>query len=343
MSNAAETARVNSGIDERGGKPAIWRTCLRLSVCVALLWFIISRVDLAQVYQLIIKVSFGDFALAFLIYVIAHLLFFLRWNKILQALQLNIRIRTLLPLQFLGLFFNMFLPTSAGGDVIKAYYVSKDTGKTGTSFLSVFLDRYIGLLAIIALAAVAAFAVRLNISGVVVYHWVLLILAVAIVVTILLSTDFAARLNRFLGTRFTSIQGIISLINQSSKAILKNRRVMIWTFLLSLGFMLLVVAVNYIFIGAIGESVPLRSLFVFIPVIALAAALPISINGIGLREGAYIYLFSTVGFTAEESLSLAFLSFVLLILVSLPGALVYALMGRGESKLPSGYKNEDKH
>ncbi len=342
MRNATETDKVNLEINKQGGKPGIWETCLRLLVCVAILWFIISRVDLAEVYQLLTKVSVKAFALAFFIYLIAHLLFILRWSKILQALQVNIGLGTLLPYQLVGLFFNLFLPTSAGGDVIKAYYVSKDTGKTGISFLSVFLDRYIGLLAVIAFAAVATFAARLSINGVVVYQWVLLIFAAAILLSVLLSTDFARRLNRFFGTRFKFIQNIISLTNKSSKAILKNPRVMIWTFLLSLGFMLLVVVINHIFISSIGCQIEIKDLFVFIPLIALAASLPISINGIGLREGAYIYLFSTVGFTAVESLSLALLNFVLLLLISLPGALVYLLIGRRKSKLPSGSEIEDK-
>lgn len=329
MKNSVETAEVKLEINEQGGKPRIWGTCLRFLVCVAILWFIISRVDLAEVFQLLTVVSFRAFFLAFLIYLIAHLLFFLRWNKILQALRVNTSLRRLLSLQFVGLFLNLFLPTSAGGDVVKAYYVSRDTSKTATAFLSVFLDRYIGLFAIITSATAVTFAVRLSINGVAVYHWVLLIFAAAILLSVLLSTDFARSLNRFLGTRFRFIQNIIALVNESSKAILKNPKVMIWTFLLSLGFLLLVVAINYIFIISIGESIELKNLFVFIPLIALAASLPISISGIGLREGAYIYLFSTVGFTAEESLSLALLNFVLLLLIGLPGALFYLLIKRG--------------
>lgn len=338
MRNTAEPDRVNLEINEQGGKPAIWKTCLKISICIAIVWFIISRVDLAEVYQLLTMVSFKVFALGFFIYLAAQLLFILRWSKILQALQVNTGLRTLLPLQLVGLFFNLFLPTSVGGDVVKAYYVSKNTGKKGASFVSVFLDRYIGLLAVIAFAAVAALVARLSINGVVVYQWVLLIFAVAVLLSVLLSTDFAPRLNRFLGTRFRFIQNIISLINESSKTILKNRRVMIWTFLLSLGFMLLVVASNHIFIGSIGRQIEIKDLFVFIPLIALAASLPISINGIGLREGAYIYLFSTVGFTAAESLSLALLNFALLLLISLPGALVYLMIGRSKTKLLNGHE-----
>lgn len=332
--------KINLENNKREGKPRIWRTCLRLLVCIAILWFIISRIDLAEVYQLMMMVSVKAFVLALFIYFIAQLLFTLRWNKILQALQVNTSLIKLLPLQFIGLFFNLFLPTSAGGDFVKAYYISKDTGKTGTSFLSVFLDRYIGLLAIIASATVAALAARLSINGVTVYHWVLLIFVAVIILSVLLSTDFARRLNRFFGTRLESIQNIISLINESSKTILKNQGVMIWAFLLSLFFLLLVVGINYIFIISIGKSVGLKDLFVFIPLIALAASLPISINGLGLREGMYVYLFSSVGFTAEESLSLALLNFAILLLISLPGAPVYLLIGRGKGKPPSGYKKD---
>ena len=343
MRNANKTVTASLETNEQGGKPGIWKTCLRFVVCIAILWFILSRVDLTGVYQLMTMVSLRAFALAFLINLVVHLFFVFRWRTILQALWTRTKLARLVSFHLIGLFFNMFLPTSVGGDALKAYYVSKDTGKRGKSFLAVFLDRYIGLLMFITFAAVAAFAVRLNISGVVVYHWVLLILAVAIVLTVLLSTDFAQHLNRFLGTRFRFIQRIVSLINESSKATLKNPSVMICCFLFTLVIVLLTVVINYILIGSIGCQIEIKDLLIFIPLIILATSLPISINGIGLRESAYIYFFSTVGFTAVESLALALLNFALLLLISLSGSLVYLLMGRGKSKLPSGYKNEDKH
>ena len=310
----------------QGSKSRIWQTCLKLLVCFALLWFVFSRVDLAEVYQLILKVKFEAFTLAFFIYLIAHVLFLFRWHKILRALQVKVRFLTLLRLQLIGLFFNQFLPTSAGGDVIKAYYISQDTGKTGMSFLSVFLDRYIGLLAIIIFAAVAAVVSRLSINDVVIYHWVVLAFVAAVVFTILLASNFGRWVNRLLGVHLKFVQNIIVMINDSSKTIFRNYQVMLWTLLLSLGFMLLVVAINYIFIGYIGKSIELSDLFIFIALIALAASLPISINGAGPRELAYVYFFSTIGFTAEESLSLAVLNLALLLLISLPGALLYLLM-----------------
>lgn len=343
MRNTAKAIKLKLESNEQRGKPGIWNTCLRLLVCIAILWFVISRVDLAEVYQLLTTVSVKAFALAFFIYLVANLLFVLRWSKILQALQVNTGLRTLLPLQLVGLFFNLFLPTSAGGDVVKAYYVSKDTGKTGVSFLSVFLDRYIGLLTVITFAALVTLIVRLSINGVAVYLWVLLIFVVAILLSFLLSTDFAQRLNKLLRTRLRTVQNIISLINESSKAILKNYPVMIWGFLLSLGFLLLVICVNQIFASSIGCQIEIKDLFVFIPLIALATALPISINGMGLREGAYIYFFSTVGFTATQAFSLALLNFALLFLISLLGALAYALLGRrGKSNIPSNSKARGK-
>ena len=336
-------ASIKSNKSETNGKRKLW-ICLRVLVCIAILWFVISRVDLAEVYQLLTMVSFKVFALVFFIYLVAHFLFVLRWSKILQALQVNTNLRTLLRFQLVGLFFNLFSPTSVGGDVIKAYYVSKDTGKTGKAFLSVFFDRYIGLLTIITFATLATLIVRLSINGVVVYHWVLLIFVVAILLSVLLSTDFAQRLNKLLRTRLMSIQNIISLINESSKITLKNYPVMIWAFLLSLGFLLLVIYINHIYASSIGCPIDIKDLFVFIPLIALATSLPISINGMGLREAAYIYLFSSIGFTDAEALSLALLNFAPLLFISLLGALVYVFagIGRGKTKMPSYYKADEK-
>jgi uncharacterized protein (TIRG00374 family) len=334
MGNIDQTDIKNLSIDNKGSKRQIWMSLLKVVISAGILWFLISRIDLNEVYDLMRTVSIQAFILAFLVNLIIHLCFILRWKVVLQELHPGTKILRMISFHFIGLFFNLFIPTSIGGDVIKGYYTSKDTGKTGASFLSVFLDRYIGLLAIVAIAAIAACAGRLSINGAPVYPWVLGIFVIAILITLLLSTNFAQYLNKLLGKRLKFVQNIISLINESSKATLKSRKVMIWTFLLTLGVVILTVVVNYILIGSIGKSIDIKDLFMFIPLIILIASIPISISGLGPREGAYMYLFASIGFTNSESLSLSLLNFLLLLITSLPGVLVYILLRRkGENIL----------
>ncbi|MBN1161500.1 MAG: flippase-like domain-containing protein [Dehalococcoidales bacterium] len=328
MNDAVENTEVKPEADYKPGRRSFWGLCLRILICVGILWFVFSRVDLSEVYQLLKGINVWAFLLALLLFFIATFLFTIRWGIILRNLQININLKTLISLQFIGLFFNLFLPTSAGGDVIKAYYLSNISRKRGMSYLSIFLDRYIGLISAIIFAAIASLSVRLEINGFTIYYWILLIFIVSILLSVLLATNFARRINKLLGTRLKTVQGIISMINESSKTILKNPKVVVWTFLLSAGYLLLLVAINYIFIISIGQSIDLKDLFVFLPVIALLTSIPISINGLGLREGAYIYLFSTIGFTNSESLSISLLNFVLFLISGLPGALFYLLSSR---------------
>jgi uncharacterized protein (TIRG00374 family) len=328
MNDTVENTEGKPETDYKPGRRSFWGLCLRILICIGILWFVFSRVDLSEVYQLFKGVSFWVFLLTLSLFFIATLLFTIRWGIILRNLQININLKTLISLQFIGMFFNLFLPTSAGGDVIKAYYLSNISQKRGMSYLSAFLDRYIGLISAIILAAIASLSVRLEVDGFAIYFWILLVFIAAILLSVLLATDFAKRLNKLLGTRLKFVQGIISMINESSKTIFKNPRVVIWTFLLSTGYLLLMIAINYIFIVSIGKSIELKDLFVFLPVIALLTSIPISINGLGLREGAYIYLFATIGFTNSESLSISLLNFVLMLLSGLPGALFYLILHR---------------
>ncbi len=328
MNNSAENTEGKPKVIEKPSRRRLLGLGLRLLICIGILWFVFSRVDLSEVYQLIKGINLWAFLLTLLLFFIAIFLFTIRWGIILRNLQININLKTLISLQFIGMFFNLFLPTSAGGDVIKAYYLSNISKKRGISYLSVFLDRYIGLISAIIFAAIASLSVRLEINGFTIYYWILLIFIVSILLSILLATDFARRLNKLLGTRLKTVQNIISMINESSKTILKNPRVVVWTFLTSAGYLLLLVAINYIFIISIGKSIELNDLFVFLPVIALLTSIPISINGLGLREGAYIYLFATIGFTNSESLSISLLNFILFLLTGLPGAIFYLLSSR---------------
>jgi uncharacterized membrane protein YbhN (UPF0104 family) len=94
---------------------------------------------------------------------------------------------------------------------------------------------------------------------------------------------------------------------------------------LSLAFQAFVIAVVFLNARALSLAVPLSAVAVFVPLVSLAGMVPVSVNGLGVREALYILLFGQVGVSPELAVSLALVYLAVTVVASLPGGLVYAL------------------
>jgi uncharacterized membrane protein YbhN (UPF0104 family) len=105
--------------------------------------------------------------------------------------------------------------------------------------------------------------------------------------------------------------------------------------LISLVFQGIVIAVVFLNARALHHDFPLSAVAVFVPLISLGGMLPVSVNGLGVREALYILLFGRVGATSELAVALAFLYLAVTFVASLPGGLLYAM--QGTRVLPQGH------
>jgi len=90
-------------------------------------------------------------------------------------------------------------------------------------------------------------------------------------------------------------------------------------------FQAIVILVVFLNAKALALDVPVAALAVFVPLISLAGMLPISVNGLGIRDVLYVLLLGRIGVPADVAFALAFLYFVVTLAASLPGGVVYAL------------------
>ncbi|HWP47888.1 MAG TPA: lysylphosphatidylglycerol synthase transmembrane domain-containing protein [Candidatus Limnocylindrales bacterium] len=300
---------------------------VRPVVCISLLGFLFSRVPLSDFFALIAKVPFQKLFLAFLLYLTGQIFFVLRWEVLLHILNLRVSRLRLTALHFLGLFFSFLLPTSVGGDLIRAFYLSRDTCKTGISFLSVFTDRYMAFLTVLFTATFTAWVSQITLQDLLLYPWLVGLSLMVILINILLGRGYPAYGIYLLPSPFRPFQDTLVTMNHSLQLIFKHKKALCLTLPLSLAFLFLSAEAHQMLIQAMGKSIEFKYLLLFIPLIALAGSIPISIGGIGLRESAYVYLFSGMGFTATESLALASFIFIIWLAVSLPGLGVYLFMG----------------
>jgi uncharacterized membrane protein YbhN (UPF0104 family) len=246
------------------------------------------------------------------LYVVTQGVSSLRWQLLARPLGFTHSLARCTAFYFIGMYFNLFLPTSVGGDVVRAVYLNGGSGRRLNAFLSVFLDRFTGLLVLLALACVAA-----AVSPVELPQWVLLSVwgtAAGAMVGLVLAPPLARRVGNFDRVR---------RLNEGVLLYRREPRLLLNTMALSVFVQAANVVVVWMVGIAIGADVPASYYWVLVPMVSLLTLLPVSLNGMGVREGGMIVFLAPVGLGEGTALTLAFLWFSVFTVTSLLGGAVY--------------------
>jgi uncharacterized protein (TIRG00374 family) len=319
---------VAGSLDQAGRRIA--STLIKVLVTVALYAAVFYKVDVHKMWSHLQTVQAGWIALGILAYIAGQWLSAWRWWLLLRPVQLTVPYLRMVAFYFIGMFFNHFLPTIVGGDAVKAILLARETGAPARSTMSVFMERNVGLLALLTIATVAAFiAPPVAVKGVSLLHLTLLLFVGFMVTNVVLANRRAYHLIDYL-VALTPLSHIRSRAASLYDAVVPYRERASWGIIAaaigqSFLFQGVVILVVFLNAHALAKDVPLASLAVFVPLISLAGMLPISVNGLGIREALYVLLFGQVGVPGDVAVSLALLYVVVTLAASLPGGVVYAL------------------
>ena len=281
----------------------------KLAVSALSLYIVFSEAGPRQILSMMRRIGPLYFFTACLIYIAAQAISTFRWRLLLPE---NFTFRKLFSLYMIGAFFNSFLPGLVGGDVVKAYYLNKDARKLGHTLASIFMDRYVGYVALM-IVGMAAYPFALRYFGESVYKWVMPAIVCAFIVGSFLF--FALRLGR----RFTTMSEFYEyFVTLKSRRGVIAKAVLISLFVQIMGFSSVALLAS-----AMGEDIPVFLLFVFLPIIITVTTVPISISGLGVREGAFVLLLGLIGIRPELATSLSLSWFFSSFLGSLPGLAAY--------------------
>jgi uncharacterized protein (TIRG00374 family) len=252
-----------------------------------------------------------------------------KWRLLLRPVGLGaVRYGRLLAFYFIGMFFNLFLPTIVGGDAVKAVLLARETGSPVRATTSVFMERNLGLFALLSIALIAACrAPRVTIMGVTLATLTLLLFAGFVAANVVLATRGVYGLvDRIIAaTPLAGMGARATPLHEAVSAYRAHPALVVGTVLLSFVFQGVVIAVVFLNARALDLQFPFSTVGVFVPLISLAAMIPVSVNGLGVREALYIFFFGRLGASTEVSVSLALLYLAVTLIASLPGGVVYAL------------------
>jgi len=295
-----------------------------LKVCfsLALLALLLRQIGWQQTLETLGKARFSYLAAALALYLVGIVVRAYRWQILLNALGMDTPLARLTVLYFVGTFFSSFLPTGIGGDVVRVYELSRQSKRPIESVGTVLLDRVTGLLMLFLIALMAlAFSYQLiapNVSAAI----LLLCLGSWAGLGLMLRRDWLERWG------LLRIMAKIKQIRELYESITAcGLKAIGGALAISLVFNVLLIAVNYLIALSLRVEIPLWYFLLFIPLISFLLILPISLSGLGVREGGYVYLFAQAGVSAPLALTMSLLFYVLNVASGLIGGVLYAFEG----------------
>ena len=303
---------------------------IKIVISLLLIGFLFYKTDIALLRDIIFNADPFFVASAFVLYFITQVLSTYRWSILLHPDKFNLSYWRLLSFYFVGMFFNNFMPTTVGGDLMRCYYLFKESGKGGASVASVFVERYSGLSGMVFLLIVSTVIGYPLIKATPVFKISLLFISVYIIVSIFI---WSRRPHEVL----VNILDILSLVRLKERiesftnALMEYRstpKVLLKVLLLSIIIQMISIIIFYQLSEGLSLGLPLIFFFIFVPLAMMVALVPLTIAGLGVREGAFVYLFSTIGQSSAHALSLSMLWFSMIVVVSLWGGIEYIRIGK---------------
>jgi hypothetical protein len=311
-------------------------TLLKLAVSAGIYVYIFNKVDVRHLWEVLREAKLRYFIAAVALYLLIQALSAYRWYLLLGPPGIEASYGKILALYFVGMYFNFFLPTAIGGDVIRVYYIQKRTRSLSAATASVFLDRDLGMAALLFMALVFSALAGTSFKGMPLAAAFALVMAAFIAANLAIfykpSYDL---LHRLLGAfKMKRADERVERLFNSVNSYRGRWGLIAIAAIISLGVQVGCSMVNLLSARAIDLNTRNGwvDYLVLIPATGLMSMIPISAGGMGWREAAYIVLFSSVGATQSQALALALLWLGVLVATSLPGGIIYLFMGGWKSE-----------
>jgi hypothetical protein len=289
-----------------------------------MLALLVPRIHLASLFPRPHLSTLGWLVGGLATYTLAVFLSTVRWAQVLEALDLRSDLPPLVSHTLAGMFVSNFLPSTVGGDVLRVTRLSAANGQRHTSVASVVVERLTGFFVLPFITLVALFgnptllhlgqASRLSLT------LALATLAALVVILVLVASPGVGE--RFAGRSWL---GFVSAVHLGLARMRRDPGAALGVLVSALAYQLTMVAAAWMAGHAMGIQVGWSAMMAFIPIVAIAQVLPISVSGLGLREGALVILLVPLGVSSGQAVAFGLLLYGMNMVVSLLGAPAFAV------------------
>jgi len=302
---------------------------LRIFVSIGLLFllFWLMRGQIGDIWATIRSADMKFIYMALALFVANVSMLSYRMKIIFRGEDVIISFKESLQLTFIGYFFNNFMPTAVGGDIIKAHYAGLHSGEKIKSYASVLMDRFIGLYSFLIVAAVALLIDQGRIDSPTMRPMVFSLLAIGLVLFFVATNRHVARLMEkiltrvkmmSLGEKLNKIYAIVHDYRNRGGLVARSLAV-------SVAAQSIFFIIVYLFFISLGKPVSVGNTFLIMPVVAFISMLP-SVGGLGVREGAIVAFFGPLA-GKETAFAASLLLLFGYFFVSFIGGVIYFMWG----------------
>jgi glycosyltransferase 2 family protein len=312
-------------------------TALKLSVSAILLGVLFWRIDVGRLWATARTASIPWLFGALLVYGVVVVASVWRWHLLLGAQGVDIAVSRLISSYLVALFFNNFLPSNIGGDVIRIRDSSRDAGSMTLATTVVLVDRALGLIALVLIAASGASLAaeggrQAALPILPAWLWAGFLLGAGVSApAVLAPTGFGRLLQplrvfhpEWIDNRIEKLTSVLSRFRETPAALASCFGGAVFVQAATVAFYITVAHALSIGIGP-------WDLAVIVPLSFVIQMVPVSINGFGVREATFTLYFSRLGLPIESALLISLVPTALVMLFSLSGAAVYVARGHQQA------------
>ncbi|HXG53218.1 MAG TPA: lysylphosphatidylglycerol synthase transmembrane domain-containing protein [candidate division Zixibacteria bacterium] len=298
----------------------------KLMVSGGLLAYFLTRIDLERFLGTLAAADFSYIVLALGVYLTTQTISAARWAVLARPLGFEIRFRNFLVYYLIGMFFNLFAPGTVGGDVSRVYYLARDgrqsragggAGSTLHSVVSVLMDRAVGMVVLLWLGAL----------GLALFPQFAVPAAIRSLTFALAGAGAVAAV---------LVPFVRLVLPPNGHALVKKLRIALGGYrdrvrsipqavLLSFVAHVMQAWMHVVMGWALHVEIPFAYAIILYPLVGAFSAIPVSLNGIGLREGGYIFMLGVIGFGSETGIAFGLLLLLIVAVDSLIGGVVFLL------------------
>ncbi len=299
----------------------------KIVITTLFLSIILYYIDFKLLIQQLERVNSNFFFGAIITFVIGIMINTLRLYLLSNVEKKEMSYSRLLKINFIGLFFSIFLPGRTAGDLIRGYYLAKLTGQIESTVSTILMWRIIGLMNMLFIA---------SISSIISYS----LLKNPFIIVIIIGLSFLFLISLFVlsNTRiynneekqFKDNKNTISTLKEFVRKVVrclinykKEKGLVLVNIVIAFISNLFIIATWFLIAKSINANIAVIIFLLFIPMVSILQAIPISFNGIGLREASAILLFGSIGIQMDVVLTISLLFSGLSILVALIGSIIY--------------------
>ena len=293
----------------------------KLSVSAILIYALTSKIGGKTIIENIKALNPFIFLFAVFLYILASYLSSRRWRLLIPH---SLETKKLFSLYMIGSFFNTCMPGIIGGDAVKAYYLhnelklsesqkkANELPHSTIAIASVFMDRYVGLFSLMVIGMIALPFTMKYLTDMRL-KWFLPVVFAALL------SGSAVILKYRIGKGIKFLSAIYDYFRLYSL----KRGLLFKAFLYSLVIQFTGIFSIYGLSLGLSMNISFLSFLIFVPIIVLISTIPVSISGIGIREGAFVLLLGQIGVSSAAAVSLSLLWFLSFVFASMLGLLEY--------------------